>query len=164
MKKKPIVAHTSALIKKKPRGKPFEQGNPYAFKKGDEWTGNPGGRPKSVSGAYKAWLEQVDEATGLTHAQLVAQAQGAKAITQADTNAAKELRQATEGDTFKFSTWQNELIDALKSGNLTPEQVVKELGIDDARAILVAAGAAVPAGAPEQQAPDSGEAGGGTVS
>jgi hypothetical protein len=136
------TAHRIAQ-KGKPRGKPFEPGNKYAFKKGE--IANPGGRPKSISGAYKAWLEQIDDETGFTHAQLVAQAQGQRAIIAHDTTAAKELRQATEGDTLK--TWQSEIIDALKNGNLTPEQVVKELGIDDARSILIAAGAAIPTSA-----------------
>lgn len=91
----------SAKKKGKPRGKgkPFEPGNLYRFPKGV--SGNPGGRPKLLSEAYRAWLALIDEKTGLTHAELVAQSQGQRAIIAYDTTAAKELRQATEGDLIR---------------------------------------------------------------
>jgi hypothetical protein len=122
---------------KEPRGKPFQPGNPWRFKPGQ--SGNPNGRPKLLSGAYQDWLAAEDE-NGMTNASHVALALGARSIS-GDVNAAKELRSATEGT--RVTTWQDEVVALLKSGQVTPEDVIEELGDDDkgiAEAILVAAG------------------------
>jgi len=60
-------------------------------------SGNPSGRPKLLSGAYKAMLAELDEATGLTNAELIAVAARAEAIS-GDVSAMREIRSATEGD------------------------------------------------------------------
>ncbi len=90
-------AAISPKPKRKPRGKAFEPGNPWRWPKGV--SGNPSGRPATVSGAYKAWLElPYDKDPTMTNAQAMAVAQGFAAH-QGDVQAAKEIRQATEGDT-----------------------------------------------------------------
>ena len=78
------------------RGKPFEPGNKYRFPPGK--SGNPGGRPKPllIREAYTAWLAVVDDETGKTHAQLLAEELGIRAI-QGDVAAAREYRAATDG-------------------------------------------------------------------
>lgn len=78
-----------------PRGLPFQPGNPWRFPLGQ--SGNPGGRPRMLSETYTEWLNLTDEKTGLTNAHLVAASQGEQAIL-GETKAAREIRQATEGD------------------------------------------------------------------
>lgn len=82
----------------KPRGKPFQSGNPWAIKKGE--VRNPGGRPKLLSHAYMDWLKAENE-QGVTNASGVALALGNRAV-DGDISAARELRQTTEGDKFTF--------------------------------------------------------------
>lgn len=82
--------------KGKPRGKPFEPGHKWRWPKGV--SGNPSGRPATVSGAYKAWLEMpYDKDPSMTNAQALAVAQGEQALL-GEAQAAREIRQATEGD------------------------------------------------------------------
>lgn len=89
-------AAISAKPKRKATGKTFEKGNVWRWPKGV--SGNPSGRPATVSGAYKAWLElPYDKDHTMTNAQALAVAQGHAAHT-GDTQAAREIRQATEGD------------------------------------------------------------------
>lgn len=119
-----------------------------AWKKGDP-SPNPTGRPKLLGESYKAWLEKVPEGFDKdgkprnpdreTNATLVARAIGLAAL-QGDVSAAKEIRAATEGEKITLATWQTEIVDALERGALTAQQVIDELGMDDARAILIAAG------------------------
>lgn len=88
---------TESTVKGKPRGKPFEKGHKWRWPKGV--SGNPGGLPKGVSDAYRAWLElPYEKDQTMTNAQALAVAQGYQAH-QGDVQAAKEIRQATEGDT-----------------------------------------------------------------
>jgi hypothetical protein len=84
--------------KPKPRGRPFQPGNPWAIKKGE--VRNPGGRPKLLSHAYLDWLKSEND-DGVTNASGVALALGQKAV-EGDISAARELRQTTEGDKFVF--------------------------------------------------------------
>lgn len=90
---------------KKPRGKPFTRGNTVGaatqFKPGK--SGNPGGRPKGLSDAYKEWLAAVNanDPLGRTNAQLGAMAIGLEML-KGDTAAAREIRSATEGDTLNL--------------------------------------------------------------
>ena len=94
--KKAASAAISAKKKRKPRGKPLEPGNIWRWPKGV--SGNPSGRPATVSGAYKAWLElPYDKDPSMTNAQALAMAQG-HAAQPGDVAAAREIRQATEGD------------------------------------------------------------------
>jgi len=65
------------------------------FQKGR--SGNPGGRPKGfISDATRDWLRIIDSKTGKTNAELVALAQGKKAL-EGETNAYCALRDTTEG-------------------------------------------------------------------
>lgn len=74
----------------------FKPGNIYAWPKG--FTPNPGGRPKKLSDAYREWLELPSkENPDITNAQAIAARQGHEAA-QGDVTAAKEIRQATEGE------------------------------------------------------------------
>lgn len=119
------------------------------FKPGQ--SGNPGGRPKLLGESYKAWLEKYNESVQMTNAEAVASAMGLQAL-RGDVGAAREIRAATEGDKVVFEdAWKREVIELLKAGRISPQDVIEALGIDDARSILIAAGAAVPAGASEQQ-------------
>jgi phage terminase small subunit len=53
----------------------------------------------------------------------------------------------------KLETWQSELIEQVKSGVITPDEVITELGEDGARAILVAAGQVIVSRAPAADSP-----------
>ena len=93
--------------KRLPRGKPFASDNPYKFKSKEELGGaldpkiNVGGRPKLLSGAYKEWLAEED-ARGLTNAKRVAVSQGNRAA-NGFTDAAREIRSATEGENINLN-------------------------------------------------------------
>lgn len=81
--------------RRRPRGKPAAI-KPFEFKPGQ--SGNPGGRPKKtkITDATREWLEQVDERTGKTNAELVAEAQGKEAI-RGNTSAYNAMADRTEG-------------------------------------------------------------------
>ncbi len=49
---------------------------------------------------------------------------------------------------IKLETWQSEIVELLKSGRISAEEVIQELGFDDARQLLIAAGTPIPARAP----------------
>jgi hypothetical protein len=132
-----ISAENSA--KKRKRGKPFPKGNPWRFQPGQ--SGNPGGRPKALRDAYTEWLKLANK-SGVTNAMFIASSLGSRAVI-GDTNAAREIRMATEGTTI--NTWQGEIVGLLKDGKVTPQEVVEELG-DDATELLVAAGISADAG------------------
>lgn len=86
----------SAKPKQKATGRPFPKGHKWRWPKGV--SGNPGGRPATLSGAYKAWLElPYAKDSSMTNAQAIAAAQGEWAL-YGDATAAREIRQATEGD------------------------------------------------------------------
>lgn len=87
-------------VTSKPRGG-VEHLKPHQFKPGQ--SGNPGGRPKGLSAAYKLRLDEVEPKTGKTYAELIAIAVTAEAM-KGKIEAAKELRQATEGDTLNLPT------------------------------------------------------------
>lgn len=137
MKTKPRVQNNAKQRKpkQKPRGKPFQPGNTIGFQKGQ--SGNPGGRPKLVSDAYREWLGETDPETGLTNAQALARAAGKQAL-KGDVSAAREIRSATEGE--RIRTWRDEIIDALRDDLITPEQVTHALGDELAGEIFIAAG------------------------
>jgi hypothetical protein len=61
-------------------------------------SGNPGGRPRKnkLADAMRAWLERVDEKTGLTNAELVAAAVGKKAL-KGSAEAFRVIADRTEG-------------------------------------------------------------------
>ncbi len=149
MAKKKSSANKPAIRLKKPRN-PHPPPPPaeHRFKPGQ--SGNPGGRPKLLGESYKQWLAKIN-AEGMTNAEAVAMAIGVKSM-QGDVSAARELRAATEGEQVRLLTWQTEIVELLKAGALTPADVVEELGLDDARTILIAAGAALPARVPPEAA------------
>lgn len=127
--KKKAVKKSLRTVKKKRKGKgvhPNSLANLRPFKKGQ--SGNPGGQPVLASGAYAEWLAMVNEVDphGRTNAQLMAAGQGLAAI-GGNTGAAREIRQATEGDTvnYKFDVSQ-----------LTDEQLRRLADGDDPAAIL----------------------------
>ena len=89
-------AASSAKPKQKPRGKSFEAGNQWRWPPGQ--SGNPSGQPAVLQRAYKAWLElPYKHDKTMTNAHALAMAQGDAAL-KGDTQAAREIRQATEGD------------------------------------------------------------------
>src|SRR6266699_3665563 len=77
------------------RGGSPDVGKATQFKPGK--SGNPGGRPKAlVSDATRDWLKAVDPRTGKSNAEMVAQAQGKKAL-KGDTSAYTAVRDTSEG-------------------------------------------------------------------
>lgn len=46
--------------------------------------------------------------------------------------------------TVQMQSWQDEIVALLKAGSITAQDVIDELGIEDARQILIAAGAPIP--------------------
>lgn len=89
-------AQNSAKPKRKASGTPFRKGNKWRWPKGV--SGNPGGRPAVLGIAYTAWLEMpYEHDETMTNAQAIAVAQGDAAL-RGDVAAAREIRQATEGD------------------------------------------------------------------
>lgn len=114
---------------------PNSLANLNPFQKGV--SGNPGGRPKLLSDAYREYLGTADEATGRTRAQDIARAQGVKAI-QGDVAAAREMRSGTEGD--RIRTWRDDVIDLLRARTVTPAEVTAELGDELATELIDASG------------------------
>lgn len=115
-------------------------GNPPVetqFQKGV--SGNPGGRPKRLGEAYAEWLGKVDETDPekRTNAEVIAAKQGQMAK-NGDTTAAREIRTATEGE--RIRTWRDDVIDLLKAGTITPDDVLTDLGEDLASELFIAAG------------------------
>lgn len=146
-KKAPIIQNRESRRGKNPASlanlKPFEPGH----------SGNPGGRPKVLSEAYRAKLARIvpDDPEGRTYAEVMADSIALEVI-KGDVAAAREIRSATEGDKVVFEdAWKREVIELLKAGRISPQDVIEALGIDDARSIIIAAGAAIPASASEQQ-------------
>jgi hypothetical protein len=95
-----LIEAVEAVEKAKPKRNwigrhTFEPANPWAWKKGQ--SGNPAGKPRIISEAYREFLLAEDE-NGVTNAAKIAFMQGAKAIITADTFAAQEIRKTTEGD------------------------------------------------------------------
>ena len=117
-------------------------------------SGNPGGRPKLLGDSYKAMLARVNESDphGRTNAELIANAALVAAL-GGDVSAMREIRSATEGEKITLNSWQSEIVDALKKGHLTPQQVIDEIGIDDARPILIATGTVIISSAPTGDTP-----------
>lgn len=92
MSEKPDSIFTD--VKKKPRGKSFEKGNPYRFPPGV--SGNPGGRPKGLMAAVNKWLEEEDD-TGKTNAEKVAAKIGEEVLA-GNVAAFNAFCRLTEGD------------------------------------------------------------------
>lgn len=107
----------------------------YQFRPGQ--SGNPGGRPKSLSGAYKKFLESVNDEDPLkrTNAELIALALGLQAL-DGNVQAAREMRAATEGE--RIRTWRDDVIELLRNGEITPDKLREELGNDEIFEELVA--------------------------
>jgi hypothetical protein len=100
-------------VKKRPRGRSFEKGNKYRILPGE--TRNPGGRPRLISESYVKRLAEIDPETEVSYAELVARAQVEKAL-QGDTAAAREIRQATEGQDVNLNRLSDaELLDYITS-------------------------------------------------
>ena len=137
----PSKAQFSAK-KNKPRGRAFAPGNPWRIPKG--MTLNPGGKPKLLSHAYRDWLAAEDD-EGVTNAAKVSLAVGLKAA-QGDIQAAKEIRQVTEGDHLTVDL-----------GKLTDEQLERIDRGEDLQIVLAVAGGsgarAAPADAGAEPAP-----------
>jgi len=137
-----------AAISKKPgKKKPpptngFKEGNEYRFKPGQ--SGNPSGRPKILSGSYSQMLEEEvpqeilpEQLKGqhLNYAQLIAKRQGIEAA-KGNVQSAREIRSATEGE--RIRGWQDDIIDGLRNGFLTQEEVIDVLGEEVTTEILIA--------------------------
>jgi len=69
------------------------------FKPGANWTGNKGGRPRALTDAYRKWLAEKDEKTGLTGAEKIAKKMIEVAQSDSKNNvaAAREVTLITEG-------------------------------------------------------------------
>jgi len=109
----------------------------YQFKPGQ--SGNPGGRPKLLGDAYRAQLAKPvpGDPEGRTYAEAIAQAMAIESF-KGNVPAAREVRSATEGE--RIRTWRDEVIDLLRKGEITPDDVIAEFGADEAQPLLVAAG------------------------
>lgn len=128
--------------KGKPRGNGFKPGNPYRFPEGK--SGNPGGKPREFKLLSEAYAQLMKEECPLdvekrTWGEVVAEGM-LKAARTGNPAAAKEIRQAIEGDKVKSLGWQDDVIQALKDGKLKPEDVIRELGSEVARPLILAAG------------------------
>jgi uncharacterized protein DUF5681 len=101
-------------------------------------SGNPGGRPRVLSDAYRKMLATVNERDpeGRTNAELAAEAMKIEML-KGEIPALRELRSATEGE--RTRTIEDDIIDYLREGKLTPAQVRQELP-DDAAKLIAAAG------------------------
>lgn len=53
--------------------------------------------------------------------------------------------------TVQMQSWQDEIVALLKAGSLSAQDVIDELGLDDARPLLIAAGAPIPESAPQTE-------------
>lgn len=88
------------------RGGSPDVGKATQFKPGK--SGNPGGRPKAlIADASREWLKQIDRNTGQTNAELIAKAQGKKAL-KGETSAYNAIADRTEGKPAQ--TQQHEVI------------------------------------------------------
>jgi len=140
-KSTPVPAEKSGKKGRGNRGKAlgsratqFGPSNPWRFVKGQ--SGNPGGRPKLLSDGYREWLAAMDE-HGITNAAYVTLAVGDKALV-GDDRAVREIRQATEGE--RIRTWRDDVVDLLREGKVTPDDVISEFGADEAQPLIIAAG------------------------
>jgi len=144
-------------------GTPQTNKNSLKNLEGHEWpkgvSGNPGGKPKRLSNAYAEWFELVnpDDPLHRTNVELVADAVGRAAREFGDVAAAREMRQATEGDRLALTSWQSEIVDALKQQLLTAAEVVTQLGLEQATPLLLAAGLPQPTAlaTPPELVPDA---------
>ena len=103
-----VIVGTGTRPKLRPRGRPFKKGERHAFQFQPGESGNPGGKPKvhqRMSAEYDALLAGIvpDELArafgvppGSTWAQAIALGVAVRAAA-GDYNAAREMREATEG-------------------------------------------------------------------
>lgn len=134
------VKKTLPKPKGKPRGKPFPPGNPTRWPPGK--SANPGGKPRVFSKLSEAYAQLMGEECYLdpyhrTWGECAAEGMF-KASFKGNPAATKEIRQALEGD--RIRTWQDDVIQALKEGKIKPEDIIRELGDEVAKPIIVAAG------------------------
>lgn len=129
---------------------------PNRWRKGQ--SGNPSGKPKLLSEAYRVTLQyeypqefiaaskslsaQValvgKEGQPITYAEAIALDVAYRAA-NGDIPAARELARATEGDRLTILL-QNEMSSLLRQGTLTPQELIEELGLEEARTFLLASG------------------------
>ena len=142
-KAKSVVAINKKIGKKKPPPtNGFKAGNQYRFPPGQ--SGNPSGRPKLLSSAYKDMLGELvpddvltdeEKGKGIIYAELIARTQGQQAI-EGSVQAAREIRSATEGE--RIRTWRDDILDLIRSGALTQQEVIDELGEEVATELIIA--------------------------
>jgi hypothetical protein len=124
------------------KGKPFPPGNPYRFPPGK--SPNPGGKPREFKLLSEAYAQLMRETCPLdtekrTWGEVVAEGM-LKAARTGNPAAAKEIRQAIEGDKVKSLGWQDDVIQALKDGSIKVKDVIHELGEDVGKPLILAAG------------------------
>lgn len=127
--------------------KPFVKGDPRI---------NLSGRPKLIGEANRKVLASAfpsemisaefkkivanytgDPEAAITYAERIAISQAMKAAS-GDTNAAREMRAATEGD--RIRTWRDDVIDLLREGKVTTDALTEELGNELAQELITASG------------------------
>jgi hypothetical protein len=118
----------------------FKPGNPTRFPAGV--SPNPGGKPRVFRLMSEAYAQLMKEECYLdpyhrTWGEVAAEGM-MKASAKGNPAAAKEVRQALEGD--RIRTWQDDVIQALKEGKINPEDIIRELGDEIAKPIITAAG------------------------
>jgi hypothetical protein len=96
----------------------------YQFKPGQ--SGNPGGRPKLLSDAYRKKLAEI-YADGRSYAEMLADAIITEVL-KGDVSAAREVRSATEGERIQIDTWETRIVQAIKAGEVDYGSVVEEFG------------------------------------
>lgn len=115
------------------RGKPFEKGNPHAFKPGQ--SGNPAGRPKSaiLSDAYRRKLAEVDESDPdkRTYAEVIADQMILKAK-EGDVSAIREIADRVEGkarQTVTLTFDERERLEQAIKGIMEDAKCTRDLAI-----------------------------------
>ena len=150
MSSKKNVANTKTSAKRKPTPaswKPGQSGNPKgAPKRGQSWAevirdiGEM--TPDEARALSEKIFAEVRLGNEITLKQAVVMRVFAGLLFDPTPGNFRELMDRADGSVkhnVKVESWQDEIIAALNRGEITTDEVVKELGPDDSRGILIAA-------------------------